>query len=96
MTVANLLQKSELILPSLQVGDLNSDHQDRDRSCDDEHEDVRPPRTSSSGAVRTGLRREGKGVRGVVRKDVAVREGGEGGMQEGAAGVRGGDFCGQG
>ena len=40
--------------------------------------------------------REGKGVRGLVRKDVAVREGGEGGMQEGAAGVRGGDFCGQG
>ena len=40
-----------------QVGDLNSGHQDRDRSCDDEHEGVRPPRTSSSGAVRTGLKR---------------------------------------
>ena len=36
---------------------MNSGHQDRDRSCDDGHEVVRPPRTGSSDAVRAGLLR---------------------------------------
>ena len=40
-----------------QVGDLNSDHQDRDRSCDERRVGVRASRTSSSSPLWIGLSR---------------------------------------
>ena len=47
-----------------QVGGLNSDHQDRDRSCDERRVGVRASRTSSSSPLRIGLsRRSGELLR---------------------------------
>ena len=47
-------------------------------------------------AARREPAREAKGRRGDVRKVLAVRDGSERDMREGAGGLRGGAFCGRG